>query len=435
MRLIARRSRPRFVAQWRHTGALNAQVEEAFTGHALVKVFGRQRGRRARASATRTSELFEASFGAQFISGIIQPAMMFLGNLNYVAIAVVGGLRVASGTMTPRRRAGLHPVLAPVHAAAHAARVDGQRAAVGHRLGRAGVRAARRATRSRAEPADPPRRDREPRGRVELRRRVVLLRPGPPADRGPLAGGRARADRRHRGAHRRRQDHARQPASCASTSSTAGAILLDGVDISKMHATRAALEHRHGAAGHVAVSAAPSARTSRTATWRPPRSRSSRPRAPPTSTASCTRCPQGYDTVIDDEGGTVSAGEKQLITIARAFLADPTHPHPRRGHQLGRHAHRGAHPARDGGAALQPHQLRHRAPPLHHPRRRHDPGDGGGPHRRAGHPRRAARRAAAPTPRSTTPSSRRRWPRWARRRRQRAGWCAAPLLLGCAPPP
>ena len=81
------------------TGELNAQIEEAFTGHALVKVFGRQREVEA-AFAAENDELFGSSFGAQFISGMIMPTMMFIGNLNYVVIAVVGGLRVASGTMT-----------------------------------------------------------------------------------------------------------------------------------------------------------------------------------------------------------------------------------------------------------------------------------------------------------------------------------------------
>ena len=96
---IAKRSQKLFVAQWTHTGALNGQVEEAYTGHELVKVFGRQQEVEA-AFAAKNEELYAASFGAQFVSGIIMPAMMFIGNLNYVAIAVVGGLRVASGTMS-----------------------------------------------------------------------------------------------------------------------------------------------------------------------------------------------------------------------------------------------------------------------------------------------------------------------------------------------
>src|SRR5690606_14185005 len=69
------------------------------TGHALVKVYGQQRATEDR-FARKNDELFAASFGAQFIAGTIQPAMMFLGNLNFVAIAVIGGLRVSSGAMT-----------------------------------------------------------------------------------------------------------------------------------------------------------------------------------------------------------------------------------------------------------------------------------------------------------------------------------------------
>ncbi|MCW2530291.1 MAG: transporter ATP-binding protein, partial [Pseudonocardiales bacterium] len=95
--VIAKRSQKMFVAQWRHTGQLNAQIEETFTGHALVKMFGRQSELEA-TFASKNEELYSASFGAQFVSGIIMPAMMFVGNLTYVAIAVIGGLRVASGS-------------------------------------------------------------------------------------------------------------------------------------------------------------------------------------------------------------------------------------------------------------------------------------------------------------------------------------------------
>ena len=87
--------------------------------------------------------------------------------------------------------------------------------------------------------------------------------------------------------------------------------------------------------------------------------------------------PDGYDTVIDDEGSNISAGERQLITIARAFLAAPVAADPRRGDQLGRHPHRGAGAEGDGRAALGPDQLRHRPPAVDDPRRRPDPGDGG----------------------------------------------------------
>ena len=97
--VIGRRSQKLFVQQWKSTGELNGHIEEAFTGQSLVKVFGRQNEVEA-VFAERNSTLYKASFGAQFVSGLIMPTMFFIGNLNYVAIAVVGGLRVASGTMS-----------------------------------------------------------------------------------------------------------------------------------------------------------------------------------------------------------------------------------------------------------------------------------------------------------------------------------------------
>jgi ATP-binding cassette subfamily B multidrug efflux pump len=96
---IARRSQRHFTAQWTRTGEVDGYIEEVFTGHNVVKVFGRRRA--AVEQFDRQNEgLYQASFRAQFISGIIQPAMMFISNLNYVAIAVVGGLRVANGTLS-----------------------------------------------------------------------------------------------------------------------------------------------------------------------------------------------------------------------------------------------------------------------------------------------------------------------------------------------
>ena len=99
MRKIGGRARPRFIQQWRHTGSLNAQAEETFTGHAIVKAFGQQHATEERFRDTN-DELYEASFGAQFMSSLMQPATMFLGNVQYVLVAVVGGLRVASGAIT-----------------------------------------------------------------------------------------------------------------------------------------------------------------------------------------------------------------------------------------------------------------------------------------------------------------------------------------------
>jgi ATP-binding cassette subfamily B protein len=96
---VMKRSQGLFIQQWRRTGTLNAHIEETFSGHSIVKVFGRQR-EAERVFAEQNDELYHASYGAQFVSGLIMPIMMFVGNLNYVVIAVLGGLRVASGTMS-----------------------------------------------------------------------------------------------------------------------------------------------------------------------------------------------------------------------------------------------------------------------------------------------------------------------------------------------
>jgi ATP-binding cassette subfamily B multidrug efflux pump len=96
---IAKRSQKLFVDQWAKTGQLNAHIEESFTGHALVKVFGRSKAVEARFGQLN-EQLYKSSFGAQFVSGIIMPTMMFIGNLVYVGIAVVGGLFVANGSLT-----------------------------------------------------------------------------------------------------------------------------------------------------------------------------------------------------------------------------------------------------------------------------------------------------------------------------------------------
>ncbi|HLZ95425.1 MAG TPA: ABC transporter ATP-binding protein [Candidatus Dormibacteraeota bacterium] len=97
--VIGRRSQAQFAAQWKWTGSLNGHVEEMHTGHALVQVFGRTK-RAQEDFDMHNRNVFEASFRAQFLSGIIQPAVQFLGNLNYVSIAVIGGYRVATGTMS-----------------------------------------------------------------------------------------------------------------------------------------------------------------------------------------------------------------------------------------------------------------------------------------------------------------------------------------------
>ena len=96
---IAKRSQKEFAIQWAKTGELNAHVEESHTGHAIVKVFGHQEDAIRRFDEQNVA-VYRASFRAQFISGIIQPTMAFISNLNYVAIGVLGGVQVATGAMS-----------------------------------------------------------------------------------------------------------------------------------------------------------------------------------------------------------------------------------------------------------------------------------------------------------------------------------------------
>ena len=96
---IGKRAQPNFVQQWKTTGKLNGHIEEMYTGHALVKVFGHA-DEAEEIFAEHNEALYASSFKAQFVSGIIQPAMSFIGNINYVLVAVVGGLRVASGQLS-----------------------------------------------------------------------------------------------------------------------------------------------------------------------------------------------------------------------------------------------------------------------------------------------------------------------------------------------
>ena len=142
--LIAKRSQKQFAAQWETTGDLNGHVEEMFTGHNVVKVFGRQQAA-IETFDQQNEKLYQASFKAQFISGIIMPVMNFVMNLNYVAIAVIGGVMVAERPHVAGRRPGLHPVLAPVHDAHHAGGQHHERAAEHGSVSRARLRTAGRA--------------------------------------------------------------------------------------------------------------------------------------------------------------------------------------------------------------------------------------------------------------------------------------------------
>lgn len=315
---LGKRAQPQFVEQWASTGKLNAHIEEMYTGHTLVKVFGRQK-ESAEAFAAHNQSLFRTGFRAQFVSGIMQPAMMFVANLNYVLVAVVGGLRVAAGALS------IGDVQAFVQYSRQFSQPLTQVASMAN-LVQSGVASAERvfeildAEEQSSEPAHPAR-PAEVHGRVELRGVSFRYDPARPliedlslsvepgstvAIVGPTGAGKTTLVNLL----------LRFYETCG------GRILLDGTDISAMH--REELRSRIGMVlqdtwlfgGTIAENIAYGARGAGREQIEAAASAAHADRFIRT-------LPDGYDTVLDEEGTGVSAGEKQLITIARAFLSEP----------------------------------------------------------------------------------------------------------------
>ncbi len=317
-RAIGRRSQRHFIAQWTRTGELNAQIEEVFTGHDLIKVFGRQ-GEAARRFDAKNGQLYDAAFAAQFISGLIMPAMMFAGSLNYVLIAIIGGLRVATGGMT------LGAVQAFIQYSRSFNRPLTQVASLAGTM-QSGVASAERVfdvldeEELRGEPAAPAR-PATLQGRVEFQRVDFRYQPEKPL----IEDLSLTAEPGHTIA-------IVGPTGAGKTTLVnlimrfyelgGGRITLDGIDIAAMH--RDELRSRMGMVLQDAWLFHGTIRDN---------IRYGRPDATEEEVLEAARAtfvdrfvrslPEGYDTVIDEAAGNVSAGQKQLITIARAFLTRP----------------------------------------------------------------------------------------------------------------
>ncbi|MFE5026764.1 ABC transporter ATP-binding protein [Streptomyces sp. NPDC056656] len=316
---VGKRSQPQFVQQWKTTGKLNAHIEEMYTGHTLVKVFGRQE-ESAKAFAEQNDALYEAGFKAQFNSGMMQPLMFFVSNLNYVLVAVVGGLRVASGSLS------IGDVQAFIQYSRQFSMPLTQVASMAN-LVQSGVASAERifelldADEQEADPVPSEKPDLL-RGLVEfdnvsfryeqdkplIEDLSLAVEPGHTvAIVGPTGAGKTTLVN----------------LLLRFYEVTGGRITLDGVDVAKM--SRDELRSGIGMVlqdtwlfgGTIADNIAYGATKDVTREQIEEAARAAH------ADRFIRTLPEGYDTVIDDEGAGVSAGEKQLITIARAFLSDP----------------------------------------------------------------------------------------------------------------
>jgi len=320
-RAIARRSQRLFVAQWTSTGRLNAHIEESYSGFTLIRTFG-QRDRIEDEFRGLNDEMYRASFGAQLVAGLLSPATTFIGNLSYVAVAVVGGVQVATGQITVGSIQAFIQYVRQFNAPLN------QVASMYNTL-QSGVASAERVFDLLDEPEESP--DREsplplangegPTGRVEFDRVRFGYRPGVPV-----------IDDLSFTAEPGSTVAIVGPTGVGKTTLVnllmrfyevdSGRILLDDVDISTV--SRQSLRSRIGMvlqdtwlfSGTIAQNIA-----------------YGRPDAGEGEVIEAAKAayvdrfvhtlPNGYQTWVSDGGGNISAGEKQLITIARAFLAKP----------------------------------------------------------------------------------------------------------------